>query len=74
MAVLCLAVTTKEIVMDENEFEFNGKVFVSMPNDGYCGGCYFDSGLHCMADNEVPSCSRERRNDKKFVIFVEKQQ
>ena len=74
MAVLCFEVSTKEIVMNENEFNVGGKDFVAVPCDGGCDGCYFDCGVVCHAGSDVPNCNRESRVDGKFVIFVEKQQ
>lgn len=59
--------------MDENEFEFEGKVYVAMEHtesDIYCVGC--DLYPNCFS--EVAKCTPDERSDFRNVIFVEKQQ
>ena len=60
--------------MNENEFEIDGKVYVSRREDT-CHGCAFDGvaqDIPCRS--YLPSCIDSDRNDGEFVIFVEKQQ
>lgn len=56
--------------MDENEFEYDGKVYVTAPDDGefFCNGCAFES--YSCPDAE---CRPKHRVDGRNVIFVEKQ-
>ena len=62
--------------MDVNEFEIDGKVYVTAPDDGefFCDGCSFDWGEgYCGAwSDEIPRCSKVSRMDGRDVIFVEK--
>ena len=57
--------------MDENEFEYEGKIYVTAPDDGefFCGGCAFESSSCPDVD-----CRPRFRFDRLNVIFVEKQQ
>ena len=59
--------------MDENEFEFNGKTYVSVATGGFsCDGCeLFDDGCS-IAYGDYPCCSAKGRGDGIGVIFVEK--
>ena len=75
MAVLCFAVSTKEIVMGENEFEYNGKIYVATCHcedimDSYCNDCSLKGYLCAEID---PPCLARERVDGMHVIFVEKQ-
>ena len=62
--------STKEIVMDENEFEFRGKMYVCVDDFGSpCTGCAFitkDFSCFVSKEKSVPWCEG--------VIFMEKQQ
>lgn len=72
MAVLCLVVSTKEGVMNENEFDYGGKHYEAIPSNGaLCNGCQMNSARLCST---APSCSAATRLDGRDVIFVEKQQ
>ena len=55
--------------MNENEFEIDGKWYVTAPDDGefLCNGCAFESSS--CPDVE---CRPRFRFDKRNVIFVEK--
>ena len=57
--------------MDENEFEYEGKTYVTAPDDGefFCGGCAFESS-RCIGI--IPECRPRFRIDGRNVIFVEK--
>ena len=71
-----MAVSTKEIGMNENEFEFEGVSLVAkLTEEMYgCDGCYFDdNGVRCSTTGR-PFCHRYFRLDQTQVIFVEKQQ
>ena len=70
MAVLCLVVSTKEIVMDENEFELSGVSYVAVA--GY--DCKICKMMNAEACKSSPECFSEFRADRRNVIFVEKQQ
>lgn len=76
MAVLCLVVSTKEAVMDENEFEYYGVVFTSKKETEGCVGCAFFDPYGCKIPplDSIPPCSAMDRHDNESVIFVEKQQ
>lgn len=76
MAVLCLVVSTKEIFMDENEFEFDGVNLVAETAEEMsgCDGCYFDDKGDSCSTADRPFCHRFFRLDETQVIFVEKQQ
>lgn len=58
--------------MNENEFELDGKVYVAVQSDGTCSGCalILTSKKTC---HSAPACDRVHREDKRNVIFVEKQ-
>ena len=73
MAVLCLVVSTKEIVMNENEFEIDGVSYVATKDStNDCNGCAFSmDDVKCVL---APACGIKRREDGRSVIFVEKQQ
>lgn len=60
--------------MNENKFEFDGKIYVSVEDEkGVCIGCSFDMGHECGLDDEdgIPSCTSSFRTDGREVIFVE---
>ncbi len=60
--------------MNENEFEYEGKKFVAIEEDG-CDNCFY--GKDCallMNEGKIPACAGTGRTDKKSVIFVEKPQ
>ncbi|MGL4757459.1 MAG: hypothetical protein ACRCXB_34330 [Aeromonadaceae bacterium] len=63
--------------MDENEFEVGGVVYVATDPknalDG-CSGCSFDECGECYFILDRASCTPRNRIDKRYVIFVEKQQ
>lgn len=58
--------------MGENEFDLDGKVYVSMKSNdiGPCNGCAFAS-VNC-SELIVPVCWSSFRDDGLDVIFVEK--
>lgn len=65
-----------EQVMNENEFELDGKVYVAESYDigetfNLCGNCSF----RCRSElcEIAPSCGWQDRKDKQNVIFTEKQ-
>ena len=64
--------------MDENEFEFEGKTYVSVDAGNLvakCSPCAFYKTHDCvrLSDNgEIPYCDY-CRDDMRNVIFVEKQ-
>lgn len=64
--------------MDENEFEFKGKIYVSRhkaKSMSRCQYCAFSVNFECVDDeSEVPNCVGNTRADGRDVIFVEKQQ
>lgn len=62
--------------MDENEFEYNGKIYVSARHcedilDSCCEGCSLKGKLCAEID---PPCLAAERIDRLYVVFVEKQQ
>ena len=69
-------VSTKEIVMNENEFEFEGIAYVSVESGGDCIGCSFKTNYDecCASSDLIPPCHHMDREDDMNVIFVEKQQ
>lgn len=71
MAVLCLCMSTKGIVMNNNEFEYQGKIYVSVESNG-CSGCAFC--IYTDGCYKAPSCDYATRTDGVSVVFVEKQQ
>ena len=60
--------------MDENEFIFNGKTYIAVPEPDDCC-CECDLLQKCSPDgiNGVPKCQANKRTDGRDVIFVEKQ-
>lgn len=59
--------------MDENEFEIDGKVFISKLRNGGCDGCYFEIEGECHAVSGVPACATPIGfSGGRFLIFVEK--
>lgn len=54
--------------MSENEFEYEGVIYISKPNIT-CRGCAFDDTGGC---GFVPNCGGALREDGTSVIFVEK--
>ena len=74
MAVLCFVVSTKEVPVDDNEFELNGVQYVAVEDDGNegCNQCSFNmAGTGCAF---APPCIEDERVDGRNVIFMEKQQ
>ena len=60
--------------MDENEFEYNGKIYVAERHcedimDSYCEDCSLEGELCKEID---PPCLAQERADGLHVIFVEK--
>ena len=64
--------------MDENEFEFDGKVYVAIENNSSkCDGCALDAETdvgYCLDINQEHPCLAMDRKDRRNVIFLEKQQ
>lgn len=61
--------------MNENEFEFDGKTYVSVAIGGFsCDGCQLFNDGCSIAYGDYPCCSAKGRLDGRAVIFVEKQQ
>lgn len=57
--------------MNENEFEFSGKVYVAEPmEDAYCMRCAFYE-LHEACISSI--CLASQRSDKTQMIYKEKQ-
>lgn len=59
--------------MNQNEFQFNGKTYVAIENNGgsTCMGCAF-SRLDCYNIKSIPPCLSQIREDGSCVHFVEK--
>ena len=64
--------------MEENEFEFDGKTYVSRhkaKSMSRCQYCAFSMCFECIDDESaIPQCVGCYRIDGRDVIFVEKQQ
>lgn len=58
--------------MNENEFEYNGKMYVTTDSDGNCDGCHLVDSDDCLYGDR-PACTSSHRSDGRYVIFVEKQ-
>ncbi|MGL5396580.1 MAG: hypothetical protein ACRDBQ_15140 [Shewanella sp.] len=57
--------------MDENEFEFEGKVYVAMKSN-HCDGCAFDTIGVVNETCFMAKCHPSERSIGDSVIFVEK--
>jgi len=67
--------------MNENEFEYDGKVLNTYTASigelcvVNCAGCYFNDNFidcfHLRSGNKIPQCIKSRRLDGIDVIFVE---
>lgn len=60
--------------MNENEFEYNGKTYVTAPEpEGCCVDCDLLSACGPDGIEGIPECQSHKRVDNRDVIFVEKQ-
>lgn len=63
--------------MNENEFEYKGKIYISIDDPGNCFDCAFynkNDRRPCSLIPgciDVPPCFKSQRKDKREVIFKE---
>ena len=64
-------VSTKEEIMNQNEFKLNGVAYVAIDAIVCCSKCEIGLIGKCSSKS-VPPCGFASRTDRREVIFVEK--
>jgi len=65
---------SKNKIINENEFVYDGVTYVAQGSNGECDGCAFKftDCVTILTDNNRPVCNRISRLDEREVIFIKK--